>query len=727
MRDETQLAGQRIGQGPHPDAVRRTRRRRRPSGEPPPLPLKLGLSGLIWLLLLASLVVVGAAALGFEPLLELAHRIDARILQAIAEIRISWLTEIMRAIKVAGSGWAVVATAWAMVIALVILRRGRHLLVFMLSLFVLENIVAAIIKSDTRPRPFDVSILSGWGGSSLLSPPLMLFAAVVLGVCYTLVPAGRPRSVAKWSAGVAIVLVAFSRLYLAVDHPSDVVLGVSFAVGVPLLSYRLFAPNEAFPVRYRRGKAAHLDVTGPRGQAIRRAIQDQLGLTVVDVKPVGLAGSGGSTPLRLTVAGDPDRYIFAKLYAKSHVQADRWYKLLRTVLYGRLEDETPFQTVRRFVQYEDYTLRLLRSAGLPVPEPYGIVEITPEAEYLIAMEFFNGAVELGDAAVDDGIIDQGVGLVAKMWEAGLAHRDIKPANLMVRDGELLLIDVFFVQVRPSPWRQAVDLGNMMLVLAVRSDAERVYRRTLDHFTADEIAEAFAATRGLASPTQLRVALKKDGRDLLTQFRRLAPERRPIAIQRWSVRRVALTLGLLSAFVVGVFAGGGLLVPVQDLPVYTPPGCGKSPALILAAQAVPTATKVPCIDAFPSGWTFGTAQIHAGEATVWLNSDRAGSRAVEVRLAATCPDAGGMQVPSDEVGTRRFERPSSLSPELSGERFYLFEGGCIRYRYAFAPGTPPALLFDIDEALAFESRADLVAYVEEHEDQVLCGAGARCAS
>jgi len=35
---------------------------------------------------------------------------------------------------------------------------------------------------------------------------------------------------------------------------------------------------------------------------------------------------------------------------------------------------------------------------------------------------------------------------------------------MVRSGELLLIDVAFVQVRPSPWRQAVDLGNMMLVL-----------------------------------------------------------------------------------------------------------------------------------------------------------------------------------------------------------------------------------------------------------------------
>ena len=131
--------------------------------------------------------------------------------------------------------------------------------------------------------------------------------------------------------------------------------------------------------------------------------------------------------------------------------------------------------------------------------PYGIVEITPEREYMLVTEFFTGAVEIGEAEVDDGVIDQGLLLIRKLWDAGLAHRDIKPGNLMVRDGKLLLIDVAFVQVRPSPWRQAVDLGNMLLVLAVRTDPGRVYRRALEFFTPDELAEAFAATHGVASP------------------------------------------------------------------------------------------------------------------------------------------------------------------------------------------------------------------------------------
>ncbi len=126
----------------------------------------------------------------------------------------------------------------------------------------------------------------------------------------------------------------------------------------------------------------------------------------------------------------PNINLFAKLYARNHVRADRWYKLGRTILYGALEDETPFQTVRRFVEYEDYTLRLLRDVGVLTAAPSGIVEITPEREYMLVTEFPEGAKEIGEAEVDNGVIDEGLRLVRKLWDAGLAHRDIKPANLM---------------------------------------------------------------------------------------------------------------------------------------------------------------------------------------------------------------------------------------------------------------------------------------------------------
>jgi tRNA A-37 threonylcarbamoyl transferase component Bud32 len=117
------------------------------------------------------------------------------------------------------------------------------------------------------------------------------------------------------------------------------------------------------------------------------------------------------------------------------LRSDRWYKLGRAILYGRLEDEGTFSSVRRLVEYEDYLLRVMGDAGLPVPLSYGFVEITPEREYLMVTEFLAGATQLDQAEVDDGIIDNAMEIVRRMWDAGLAHRDLKPANVMVRDGK----------------------------------------------------------------------------------------------------------------------------------------------------------------------------------------------------------------------------------------------------------------------------------------------------
>ena len=173
----------------------------------------------------------------------------------------------------------------------------------------------------------------------------------------------------------------------------------------------------------------------------------------------------------------------------------------------------------------------MRDVGIPIAAPIGIVQLTPEREYLLVTEFFDGAVEIGEAEVDDAVIDQGLALIRRLWNNGLADRDIKPANLMVKDGRLFVVDPAFAQVRPSAWREAVDLANMMLVLGVRTDAERVYNRALSYFTPDEIAEAFAAARGIASPSQLRTMMKSDGRDLVAQFRALAPRAPPSRCRR----------------------------------------------------------------------------------------------------------------------------------------------------------------------------------------------------
>ncbi len=613
-----------------PPTIRRTRRQRRPSGAAPPLPRSIGVSGKGWLITAGVLFVWIFLMQRSEWILRVTERADTALLRQIARLRNDVLTSWFDWINRLASGWAVTVLAVGLLVALVAFRRWRHLFTFVGSVIVLELVGLLVYVLISRPRPFGVTTIGRWRGFAFPSAPVAVVTIIAVGVVYSMVVPGRPRQIAKLVAVVIVAVLAAARLYLAVDHPFDILVSIAVGVALPVNAFRFFVPNEVFPVSYRQGKTAHLDVGGRRGDAIREAVEHQLGFTVLDLQPVGLAGSGGSTPLRLHVAGDPDTYLFGKLYAMNHVRADRWYKTGRTILYGRLEDEAPFQSVRRLVQYEDYTLRLMRDSGIPTAAPAGIVELTPEREYLLVTEFLDEAQEIGDAVVDDAVIDEGLALIRKLWDSGLAHRDIKPANLMVKDGHIFLIDTAFAQVRPSPWRQAVDLANLMLVLAVRSDAERVYAHALRYFTADEIAEAFAAARGIASPTQLRSVMKQDGRDLVAQFRALAPERRPVSLQRWGVRRVVYALGLILAAFFGGQALIGLFTPAE-LPVTGKPTCGTGNLMILMAQSVPSATAVPCVAALPAGWETGSVNVRQDRTQFWLDSDQGGKHAVEVEL------------------------------------------------------------------------------------------------
>ena len=232
-------------------------------------------------------------------------------------------------------------------------------------------------------------------------------------------------------------------------------------------------------------------------------------------------------------------------------------------------------------------------------------------------------------------------------------------------------------------------------------------------------------------------MKRDPRDLLAEFRTLAPQRQPIVLQRWSVRRVSLAAAMLAIFAVPAVFGLGLLLPA-GAPSSPAPGCGTGHTMILAAQAVPTAAFLPCIAALPSGWSAALSHMASGRASFALESGSgAGSgvhavlgqpgqlQAMTITLTAACDLSGARQIPSGEPGMRRFERPPSLVPQYSDVRYYTFPGGCVTYQLVFAPGLDPALATAVSTAVAFMPRAALVRYVRRTEGLALCGRGAAC--
>jgi tRNA A-37 threonylcarbamoyl transferase component Bud32/membrane-associated phospholipid phosphatase len=703
----------------------RSPRRRRPTGAAPPLPYRLRSSGVGWLV--AAVALVGLTLVVFARGL----RGPAVAVTVVDDAVVGWLAGLvgpglvgpLRGVARIGSWWVLFTLMYGLVLVLLVLRRWRHLIVWLVVSALASYLIVGLAMIARRPRPFGVDLRSSWGGWALPSMQVAFLTMSLMTVLYTLVPEGRWRNLGKWLLAGLIMLVALARMALGVDAPSDVLVGVGIGVTIPLLLFRRFTPNEVYPVAYRRGRAAHLDIGGARGQAIRRALEDQLGLVVEEVKPFGLSGSAGSTPMRITVKGDPPRQLFGKLYAQSHLRSDRWYKLGRELLYGRLEDEKPFNSVRRLVQQEDYALRLCRDAGLPSPTPFGFVELTPEREYLLVTEFFAGTVELGEAEVTDQVVDDGLRIIRRLWDAGLAHRDVKPANLLVRDGRLLLIDVAFVETRSSPWRQAVDLANMMLCLALRSSAERVYRRALQYFTVEEITEAFAPLRlpgarrtplaalGLALPSQLRGMLRAQGGNLYAEFVRLLPSPpQPIRMQRWSARRVGLWAAILALLVLAAL-NTGLFFSTERV-VETPlgvndVGCRELEPLWLMAQSVPSASLVPCLQLVPVDWKIANVAVNNGRSAITLD-DRGGRAAMRVELTASCDLAGATEVTSEQSGALRYRRtdPTASGFLATATRVYTFPGGCVTQRFGAA--VPSAL------RMSETASTELVGFITREE-------------
>ena len=684
-------------------------RQRRPSGAPPPLPRHVERSGLIWLA--AAIMATGAAIAVFAGGLSRwavdVMVIDDAITRRVAGAPVPGFTAVARVIAEAGAAPATVIAGYVLLLALIVLRRFRHLLVLVVSYEVLTVLTTVFLLIVHRPLPFGVPVQFRWAGFAMPSAEIEKVCAVLTGALYTLVPAGRWRRRGGWAAAAIVAVTGLSRMRLGVDAPTDVLLGAILGVTVPLLGMRLFAPEESFPVVYGGAHGAHLDLGGARGEAIKRALKEQMNIEVASIEPFGLAGSGGSSPMRLRRADQPGGYLFGKLYARSHVRADRWYKLGRQLRYGRLEDEQSFKGVRRLVQQEDYALRLCQAAGLPSPEPHGFVELTPEREYLLLTEFFARSTELGDATVDDTIIDDGLLIVRRMWDAGLAHRDIKPANLLVRDGRLLLIDVAFAEVRPTPWRQAVDLANMMLCLALCSTAERVYQRALQFFTAAEISEAFAAARGLALPSQLRHAIRASGRELHEEFLQLLPHRpAPIRVQRWSTRRVGSSAAVLAAvFLLAITLANVLIntaTPATILLVSTM-DCHALEPLLAEAQSVPTATEVVCIRPLPVGWTLSRIQALRGRSVITLDNDRAGGGALQLTLTGHCAVGRAAAVRTTEPGISRL-RALGGGARFAATWYDVFPGGCVQI--ALRPATQQAA---VDQGLAGQVPA-IVGYI-----------------
>jgi len=179
------------------------------------------------------------------------------------------------------------------------------------------------------------------------------------------------------------------------------------------------------------------------------------------------------------------------------------------------------------------------------------------------------------------------------------------------------------------------------------------------------------------------------------------------------RAVAGVLAPLAAVLLTGCSSDSPNSAITDPPLCKDGDDGAGNGVILMAQSVPSATWVPCIGtALPLGWDFHHLEATNGSARFWLDSDRDGQLAVEVRLTASCDTAGTTEIPSDRAGMRRLERVGRMSPTYAGTRYYLFDGGCLTVVFRLDSDSPGEALALASQAVGVVARSDLQRQVRD---------------
>jgi hypothetical protein len=189
------------------------------------------------------------------------------------------------------------------------------------------------------------------------------------------------------------------------------------------------------------------------------------------------------------------------------------------------------------------------------------------------------------------------------------------------------------------------------------------------------------------------------------------------VRRWLLPALAL---LVAGCTIGPSGQGGQgpeSFAQSRLPVCEIRGNVRVPMLVLMAQAVPTATQLPCVDLnnLTAEWSISDVFVRNGRARFALDRFQdSTNHAVVVVLERTCRFGKVTRVPSDHPGIQRYQEVTEIRPgrEFRGAIYYLFRGGCVTYRLHFLGAEQARPLGDVVLTLGFVPRETVAAAIRK---------------
>ncbi len=143
-----------------------------------------------------------------------------------------------------------------------------------------------------------------------------------------------------------------------------------------------------------------------------------------------------------------------------------------------------------------------------------------------------------------------------------------------------------------------------------------------------------------------------------------------------------------------------------------PTCTSVDRLALVAQAVPSASYLPCVAPLPAGWRASGFEAASGRVRFTLASDRAPGHPVRVALLPSCSVAGATPTTPRGPGVRTYIVLRSIAPRYAGVLEDVFAGGCVTYDFDFQRGPHIPLMEEFEGAVTLYPRHQLA--IEVHD-------------
>jgi hypothetical protein len=194
--------------------------------------------------------------------------------------------------------------------------------------------------------------------------------------------------------------------------------------------------------------------------------------------------------------------------------------------------------------------------------------------------------------------------------------------------------------------------------------------------------------------------------------------------RSRVAVLVIAVAVAVAVAVGVSGCGTVYIGPEDAdPATGPMRCAQSDKRpsgmqVLLAQAVPTASAVPCLRSDAGDWTVTSFHAEDGRARVEFSYRYGNDDTATVDLAVDCDVRAAQEVSSQFDGVREYNRTATRDGRYANEIHYVYPGACTSLRFDLSGRGANLRGAEIAGALGFVSREDLDQQIRTASDEHL---------